>query len=52
MDEVFEMEDGEPKCFYVLIFYDSFQEINPRLLDRYLKDTHYLVNDFDNAICK
>lgn len=33
-----------------LIFHDSFQEINPRFLDSYLKEIHYLVNDFDNAI--
>lgn len=33
-----------------LIFQDSFHEINPRFLDSYLKEMHYLVNDFDNAI--
>lgn len=39
--------DDSERC---LIFHDSFQEINPRFLDRYLKEMHYLVNDFDNAI--
>ena len=39
--------DDSKRC---LIFHDSFQEINPRFLDRYLKEMHYLVNDFDNAI--
>lgn len=33
-----------------LIFHDSFQEIKPRFLDRYLKEMHFGVNDFDNAI--
>lgn len=39
--------DDSERC---LIFQDSFQEINPRFLDSYLKEMHYLVNDFDNAI--
>lgn len=39
--------DDSEKC---LIFHDSFQGINPRFLDRYLKEMHFLVNDFDNAI--
>ena len=39
--------DDSEKC---LIFHESFQEINPRFLDRYLKEMHHLVNDFDNAI--
>ena len=39
--------DDSERC---LIFHDSFLEINPRLLDRYLKEMHFLVNDFDNAI--
>lgn len=39
--------DDSERC---LIFHDSFQEINPRFLDRYLKEMHFLVNDFDNAI--
>lgn len=34
----------------VLIFHQSFQKINPRFLDKYLKEMHNLVNDFDNAI--
>ena len=39
--------DDSERC---LIFHNSFQEINPRFLDSYLKEMHYLVNDFDNAI--
>lgn len=39
--------DDSDKC---LIFHDSFLEINPRFLDGYLKEMHFLVNDFDNAI--
>jgi hypothetical protein len=39
--------DDSERC---LLFYDSFQEINPRSLERYLKQMHFLVNDFDNAI--
>lgn len=39
--------DDSERC---LIFHDSFQEINPRCLDRHLKEMHFLVNDFDNAI--
>jgi len=39
--------DDSEKC---LIFHDSFLEINPRFLDSYLKEMHFLVNDFDNAI--
>ena len=32
------------------MFHDSFLVINPRVLERYLKQMHFLVNDFDNAI--
>ncbi len=39
--------DDSEKC---LIFHDSFLEINPRFWDSYLKEMHFLVNDFDNAI--
>ena len=39
--------DDRERC---LIFHDSFQEINPRFLDSYLKEMHFLVNDLDNAI--
>ena len=39
--------DDSERC---IIFHDSFQEINPRFLDSYLKEMHYLVNEFDNAI--
>lgn len=39
--------DNSERC---LIFHDSYQKINPRSLDRYLKEMHFLVNDFDNAI--
>lgn len=39
--------DDSERC---LIFHDSFQEINPRFWDSYLKEMHYLVNDLDNAI--
>lgn len=39
--------DDNVRC---LIFQDSFKEINPRLLDSYLKEMHFMVKDFDNAI--
>lgn len=39
--------DDSERC---IIFKDSFQEINPIFWDNYLKEMHYLVNEFDNAI--
>ena len=39
--------DDSERC---LIFHDSFHEIDPRSLEHYLKEMHFLVNDFDNAI--
>ena len=39
--------DDSERC---LLFHDSFQKINLRSLERYLKQMHFLVNDFDNAI--
>ena len=44
--ESFEWEDSE-MC---LRFHDDFEEINPKFLDCYLKDLHFVVNDLDNAI--
>lgn len=39
--------DDSEKC---LIFYDTFEEINPRFLDSSLKQLHFAINDMDNAI--
>lgn len=39
--------DDSERC---MLFHDAFEEINPRIQERYLKEMHFLVNDFDNAI--